>query len=775
MVKPLQRAEIKSFVGGLVTDAPRLDFPDNASRSEINFDCLIDGSRKRRNGFTTEGVPLETSTEKNWFSLNGYSYNTFIWDAPGGAAGMSIFVVQFGDRVYMYDSRGGTQGNNLLAVFNTGSTFPQRKIDFARVQGFLVTVDGSTNYSVYSYIPATQNVIVTTDRVMIRDVFGVEETLNPNFETDVNHRGFLNYQHYYNLYNQGWAMPRLPWLYGDQPLKDAVELALDGSFAPSNADTVWQGMDFRTIGRETIGEPPSEENPQGDQSFIYTTAEAFHKKLYLGTVASRIVAAKGFFIIDAFARGLSRRFAWNTHHTNYPMTGNILGSGFISNLPDDVTNSGFTCVAEHAGRAFFSGIIDGGVQSPDARSPNMTNFVFFSQLVKNKRDIARAYQEGDPTSREGSDVVDTDGGFLRISGAVGIRAMRSLGHRLLIFASNGVWAIVGQQGGFTATNFTVEKICNFGCASSTSIVVDGRSIYYWGSGAIYRLTPNQFGDLEVTDMTTSSLKQFYGGIHEKNKVRCSGAINKFTNVIHWVFNNKSFSTELNGDSIFELRYDISKNAFYPMKLSLLEEYQPTLLGSFICSEAEYSEIQNPTPPNGGFAPPNTLKYWGVRRVPETDEIKIFFGKYDNGFYTDWFELNGVGVDAPALILTGDQTGGDMAIDKQVNYLTIIFKNHQGLVGNPNENSCMGRVQWEFSDLVRANRWSSFMQMFRKPALYNNGETGTPDDLRDGFEMVTTKTRLRGHGKAFCFYLTTEPQKDLHLIGWSITATSNGVT
>lgn len=774
MVKPLQRAEIKSFVGGLVTDAPRLDFPDNASRSEINFDCLIDGSRKRRNGFATEGVPLETNTERNWSSVDGHSYNQFIWDAPGGAAGMSILVIQFGDRIFMYDSRGVTQGNNLLAVFSTGASFPQRRIDFARVQGFLISVDGSSTFTIYSYTPSTKNITSSTGRVEIRDVFGVEETLNTNFETDVNHRGFLNYQHYYNLYNQGWAMPRLPWLYGDQPLQDAVELALHESKVPSNADTVWQGMDFRTIGRETVGTPPSEGDP-GDQSFIYTTAEAFHKQLYLGTVASRVVAAKGFFIIDAFARGLSRKFAWNTHHTNYPMTGNILGPGSITSIPDDVTNSGFTCVTEHAGRAFFSGIIDGGVTQPDARSPNLTNFVFFSQLVKNRRDIGRCYQEGDPTSREGSDVVDTDGGFLRISGAVGIRAMRSLGHRLLVFASNGVWAIVGQEGGFTATNFTVEKICNFGCASATSIVVDGRSVYYWGSGAIYRLTPNQFGDLEVVDMTTSSLKQFYGGILEKNKVRCVGYINKYTNVVHWVFNNKSFSSVLDGSNIFELRYDVSKNAFYPMRLSLLENYVPTLLGGFICSEADYSEILAPTPPVGGFAPPNTFKYWGIRRVPDTDLVKIFFGKYDNGFYKDWVELDAVGVDAPALILTGDQTGGDMAIDKQVNYLTIVFKNNQGLVGNPNDSSCMGRVQWEFSDLVRANRWSSLMQMYRKPTLYNNGETGTPDDLRNGYEMITTKTRLRGHGKAFCFLLQTEEEKDLHLIGWSLTATSNGVT
>lgn len=773
MVKPLQRAEIKSFVGGYVTDAPRLDFPDNASRSERNFDCLIDGSRRRRFGFTTEGLGLETDTALGWGDIEGHSYSQFIWEAPGGAAGMSILVIQIGNKLFMYDSRGVTTGMNQLAQFDMTIPFPHRKMDYARVQGFLVVVNGSTSFDIFRYDPVSRNIfLIRGNRVQIRDVYGVQETTDPLYESDVNYRGPLTAQHYYNLYNQGWAVPRLPWLYGDQPLTDVVSLAeISGKF-PSNSDTVWQGLDHRTIGRETLGEPPSEEHPQGDQSFIYTTAEAFHKKLYEGTIASRIPAAKGFFIIDAFARGLTRRLAWNTHHSNYPMTGNILG-GSTPALPDDSTNSGITCVTEHAGRAFYSGIVDGGVLLGDERSPNMSNYVLFTQLVKNRADLVKCYQEGDPTSREGSDVVDTDGGFLRISGAVGIRAMRSLGHRLLIFASNGVWAIVGQQGGFTATNFTVEKICNFGCSSTTSIVMDGRSIYYWGTGAIYRLTPNQFGDLEVTDMTTSSLKQFYAGIFEKQKVRCMGSINKFTNVVHWIFNN-SGSDLMTGENIIELRYDISKNAFYPMELAVLPDQLPTLLGSFITSEADYAEVMAPTPPIGGFAPPNTLQYWGIRRTTD-GFIRIFFGRYLKSSFRDWEELNGVGVDAPAFILTGDQTGGDMAIDKQVNYFTLIFKNHQGLLANPFDSSCMGRIQWEFSDLVRANRWSSFMQLYRKPTLFNNGETGQPDDLRDGYEMVITKTKLRGHGKAFCFYLTTEPEKDLHLIGWSITATSNGVT
>lgn len=773
MVKPLQRAEMKSFSGGLVTDAPRMQYPENASRSEANFDCNIDGSRSRRLGMMTEDPSADVNLNLPFSDTETESYNTFMWESPGGATGLSIFVVQISNKLLMFDARAAVVGSNLIETFTLPSSFPRNRLDFARVQGFLVAVNGTTFFDIYSYDNINRTVTRTTNhRLKIRDVFGVEETVRPQYETDVNHRGDLNYQHYYNLFNQGWALPRLPWLFGDNPLMDVVSLSTGGTnIYPSNSDTVWQGMDYRTIGRESLGEPPSEGSP-GDQSFIYTTAECFHKKLYDGTAASRVVAAKGFFIIDAFQRGPSRRDEFNIHKSNYPMTGNLVGPDPMILLPTDSTSNGVTCVAEHAGRAFFSGVLDGGVINPDGRTPNYTNFLFFSQLVKNKRDIVKCYQEGDPTSREGSDVVDTDGGFIRVSGAIGIKALRSLGDRLLIFATNGVWAVKGQETGFTATSFTVEKVCNFGCVSTGSIVMDGRSIYYWGTGAIYRLTPNQFGDLEVVDMTTASLKAYYGGVLEQNKIRAMGSMNKYTNVVHWVFNNSN-DIAIRGNRITELRYDVSRNAFFPMELSLEPTFIPSLLGSFLSVDRDASGIVPVRPVTGGVEASNTMKYWGVRRN-SSGQLVLFFSKYTDPTYADWGGWGVSAVDAPAHILTGDQTGGDLGVGKQMQYLTMLFRNIESVYGASTllgEGSCLGRVQWEFTDLALAGRWSSLMQLYRKSRVFNVSDTNS----HDGHEMVITKTRLRGQGRAFCFYLTTEPLKGLNLIGWNLTATANGVT
>lgn len=50
MARQQAQAEINNFVGGLVTEASPLTFPENASLDEKNFVLNRDGSRRRRLG-----------------------------------------------------------------------------------------------------------------------------------------------------------------------------------------------------------------------------------------------------------------------------------------------------------------------------------------------------------------------------------------------------------------------------------------------------------------------------------------------------------------------------------------------------------------------------------------------------------------------------------------------------------------------------------------------------------------------------------------------------
>src|SRR5690606_29454498 len=112
---------------------------------------------------------------------------------------------------------------------------------------------------------------------------------------------------------------------------------------------------------------------------------------------------------------------------------------------------GPTCIAEFAGRLFYGGF-SGEIIDGDKRSPRMSSYILFSQLVKSVDDIKKCYQEGDPTSKENPDLVATDGGFFRINEAYGIQSIINVGTSLLILARNGVWRVYGGSDyGFDAT------------------------------------------------------------------------------------------------------------------------------------------------------------------------------------------------------------------------------------------------------------------------------------------------------------------------------------
>ena len=86
---------------------------------------------------------------------------------------------------------------------------------------------------------------------------------------------------------------------------------------------------------------------------------------------------------------------------------------------------------------------------------------------------------------------------------------------------------------------------------------------------------------------------------------------------------------------------------------------------------------------------------------------------------------------------------------------------------------MMRFRWEWSDTSNAHKWSRIQEVYRyRLPRYI---TGPSDDYDTGFELVSTKNKIRGRGKAFCMYLETSPFKDCQIVGWNLTANSNVVT
>ena len=779
-VKPIQRAETNSLAKGLATDLGLLSYPPDVSLDERNFDMMKDGSRRRRLGMDREvgGDYVNPSISNSLFDTN--AINGFVWRKAGGKDGVDIYVCQIGSNLTFFNINAPvvSSPDGYMGKVSTLQLSNATPWGMATADKYLVVAGGTSEVMIVDFDPVTQTFTTSTAKILIRDQFGIQETIEPRYETDKTYRGELNPQHYYNLYNQGWGIPRYDWKKTGNALDDAVKLGGNGgdTKVPSNSDKVWSGMAFRPVGTDVDG--------------FENQVECFHYTQFEAITGADTEAAKGFFIIDAFRRSTSRQSAWADHLGKYPEAG--LMESFSA--PTDITLGGPTIVCSHAGRVFYAGV-QGTLQGGDSRSPGYNSTIFFSQVVREKRDISKCYQEGDPTSRDSNDLVESDGGFISIAEASNILGMFSLGARLFVIASNGLWSITGGSDyGFSATNYKVDKLSTFGGISSNSVVVIGDAGYYWAYDGIVRVARNEMGDYSATTIS-DHIKTFYDDIPVNTKVRSRGIYDSYSKRVSWVYQvreeDKDPSSEVE-EGNWELFLEIGSGAFFPYHMRESNVWATRVIGGFEVPPVRSITYVEPViktdlqdiyrftldDPDEQIAtrvvfkyPSDaTIKYIVLVDVEELSTLGVVVTQYANIRYRDWEFIDQQGRDAHAYLLTGDQTTGDVAINKQIPYLTMVLENTDEGVEVEDSSSCMARCQWGFTDSPNSGRWTRPMQLYRhrRAEVRGLGEA-------DGHKLVISKTKLRGRGKAFALYLETEEYKDCRIIGWNITLTRNDVT
>lgn len=748
MPKQSQRANINAFVKGLITEASPLNFPDQASLDELNFTLNNDGTRQRRLGFD-----YEPNYNYHGFAafapvLNSKNLNTFLWESVSGDSSLDILVVQGDLYLYFFDdskaflSQDGFLGFIALSGYPSGTAY-----SFASVDGSLIVVGGLGNVKLITYKTSTNTFTQMDNRLLVRDLWGLEETTIPQYESDPSYRGTLSDQHYYNLQNQSWGISRRQHgaalgTYTD-PI-GAYNTDSAGHVNPSNSEQVWPGLQFQP-GDGTNTNPPF---------------EVMYSNLWYEALGATTVTARGYFIIDLLDRSNSRTAAFNANKVKYP----DLSSGSASPVSDS-TLGGATVVSDFAGRIFYSGF-NGSLINGDARSPILNNHVVFSQLVRSKVDFFNCYQAGDPTSRDQADLVDTDGGFIRISGAKNIISMQNLGNYLVVFAENGVWSITGgnTDSGFSATNYKVTKLSSFGALAPYSIVSEGSTCYYWAEDGVYLVSKNQFGDLQVTNITLQTIQSLYQDIPKDSKISAKGTYDAFTNETRWIYKT---GTPFTSSSVtYELIFNSGLGAWIRNKISTSSDYSLEVFGIFACAPFY-------TDPSDETSNILSTKYLVVA-VPAQG---FTFGYYNNTQFRDWQILDGVGIDAKAYVLTGTSTAGDPAVDKQIPYLMMYFNRTEHGVDNNYQplfqSSCLFRAQWDFANSIISNRWSPLRESYRyrKPLLVES----LSDTYDNGLSVIYSKNKLRGKGKAFSLYFETQPFKDCQILGWNLTVNAEQIT
>jgi hypothetical protein len=736
----LLKAEFSTFVKGLITEASPLNFPDNASLDEENFILSKDGTRRRRKGIDIEEDGVLRSAGVTVATLLTRNPTTYQWLSPSGIEDLVILVVQVNNQLHFFDQANDNISDdgflNTLAV----SLPTDVSYSFATVDGYLVIASGDKNICIIEY-QAPTTFSVSYDRLKTRDLWGVEVS-GSAYETDVAYRDSAvpPDAHKYNLQNQSWGIPRRD---GAGVVSDPTAIYNTGlSLYPSNSEVVWTGLQFKP---DAI------------------PFEAVYPNLYTDTLGADVLAPKGYYIIDLLDRGDSRETEFAANKVKYP---ELLYTSV--SLPTDSTPNGATVVADFAGRIFYGGF-SGEVVGSDNRSPSLNSYVFFTQLIKSKRDFFKCYQEGSPASRENFDLVDTDGGFIRISGMNKLIGMVDLSSSLILIADNGVWQITGGSDyGFSPVNLKVARLSSFGGVSTQSILeVNGMGMF-WGKDGIYAINKDQFGDFKVISLTENTIQTLYDNIPATSKSRSSGAYNTYTKRAHWVYKEDSIFTQ--DSRTYELVFDSNLEAFSRNRI-----YQTTA----DMPAGQVAETFNVIPPINTATEVDVTQeciYLFVIGSILTNTAAFGFALYRSENFVDWDSLN-FGRDAYAYLVTGATAGGDSGTRKFLPYITThMLRTEEGVDPTTLEplkqSGCLMRVRWGWSDNLASSKWSRLQQIYRYrlPQFV----TGPSDPYENGFIMVSAKSKVRGSGNAFSTEFQSEQGKDCVLVGWNIFAQGNDV-
>lgn len=409
-----------------------------------------------------------------------------------------------------------------------------------------------------------------------------------------------------------------------------------------------------------------------------------------------------------------------------------------------------------AGRVCYSGINYTGYNSN----------IYFTQIIENVNQYAYCYQQNDPASEELFDLLPSDGGVISIPEAGTIYKLFTIPGGLCIFAANGIWYLTGSTGlGFTATDYALLKIADISTISDTSFVnVNGYPVW-WNSEGIYIVEGGQNGPV-VKSLTYDTFKTFFDGIPVSSKRFARGFFDKTDGIVRWLY--RSTSTNSVGQT-YEydriLNYNFRTNAFYPWTISDSNVKVHSLISTELVSRPINSNTVVDSIGNfvidssgnqvisfsaSGSEDQQFDKY--LVSYADSGSYKFTFANRHEGLYRDWDVYEPVGVNYEAYFITGFKLPGAGLRKAQTNYIEIYSRVDDEVGYN-------FRGVWDFAETAGTNRWSSVQTV-------NHTDTD--------YGSARRRLKVRGHGKALQYRVSSIPDMPFDIIGWSAGQTINGV-
>lgn len=709
-----------NFINGLITEATSLNFPQNACTDTDNCVFHPKGSVFRR-----YGLEFEQGYTTKLIDRQGKASTTYYWRNAAGQANKDFLVLQVSGILYFYAvgsdavSAGAYTQIIDFSTFASGSSsiVGDDPCQFASGQGYLFVSHPHTEPFFVSYDSSSDSFTPVTIGVFVRDTkgvddgFGVIPNTRPTTLTDL---------HKYNLMNQGWYPQGNDYV---TLWKSGTTTGIQGGGAgyvaaiaapnntagqptyPSNCDVWWLyraptgGIDFRLVGSYDRGASP---------------------------------APKGYCIYNA----------WNIDRTlNVPNT--------------TVETSGIerpSCISFYAGRVWYAG----------TSAQGYANRLYYSQTAKGPNYFGKCHQLNDPTNEFLFDILATDGGTIDILDCGSIVKLVPMNSMLLIFATNGVWVISGNQGiGFTPTDFAVRKISAIPALTASSFIdVDGAP-YWWNNDGIYTVSiaNPQTGAVEVSSISERTIKAFFADIPTENKKYVRGAYNPLTRQVQWLYRYRTIDSAVDRYEFDRaLTYNSISKAFYPWTFP---HQGVKVLGIQALSCQGTKLINEPTRGTDGSISMDARGEPVFSRTQSTSlsafvfkylvayldgtQYRLTFAESYDTSYLDFKTFDGVGNDFTSYFVTGYKLDGQASAKFQQTYVTIY---------GSNLDQCKLKMQgiWDFATSMTMNRntaWQTLDFDHTRKDLYQ-----------------AKKLKIRGMGRALQLRFISVPGKGFDLSGWA---------
>ena len=704
MPQSLIQKTVNNFVKGLITEAAELTFPESASVNESNCDLRRDGSRRRR-----EAVAVESNAVLSSFTIsNSEIVGTGTWINVGGNAALEFLVVQKGNTIFFYNKAELPYSDQVISGSISLATYEfAGSIGSNNVKCQYASINGTLIIS----SGAIDTIVASYDGTNVSVSSIAFKTRDFEWQGDTD-------------------------TYPEEAASDAIRL-YDTTNAGWTGDK--GGAALTAYKAASSNQLPPLTHPWyagKDSDNAFDAAE--WKLIFAGTT----LTGNGHFILDFFSK-------------------------VRTGITTETENSRFKSVASFSGRVFYAGLT----------SAKNAGTILFSRLVEDNSDLGKCHQQNDPTSEYLSDLLATDGGFINIPDAVNIQLLYSFRASLFVFAENGVWQVTGVDGIFSATAYGINRVSNIGILNpQTFIEADGLP-FWWSRFGIHTLAVDEVsGQGSEQNITLPTIQTFWDKISTGAKSKITSVYDNINKKVYWAYPDNDETVEAKLNNILIL--DLTLQAFYPWKISDQASSTSCVVGCAFYSGFGAAELELDVITAAGddvvqgtddiistqVSDFNTGDPALVLLVRDGATNKLTMATFAGDTFLDWGEAN-----YSSFAESGYDFGGDLIIKKNAPYIAVYSRlTETGFTGSEDAgyesirpSSLLVSSAWDFNE-----NFNTAQQAYRLkfPVLVDSGNITNfnyPEDV------ITTRLKVRGHGRSVRLRYESEQGKDFILLGWGL--------